>query len=89
ELDRLASEKNNSNAPLAAFDAAYLRSLVPPPNDPKFWDDLSKRFTIAERGLRDPDQKKRARDASAAARDTEKALHSAEKSAAPPQKSAK
>jgi hypothetical protein len=78
ELDRLASEKNNPNAPLAAFDAAYLRSLVPPPNDAKFWDDLSKRFTLAERGLRDPDQKKRAHEASAAAKDTEKALHSAE-----------
>jgi hypothetical protein len=89
ELDRLASEKNNPSAPLAAFDAAYLRSLVPPPNDPKFWDDLGKRFAAAERGLRDPDQKKRAHDASAAAKDTEKALHSAENPAAAPKKSAK
>jgi hypothetical protein len=89
ELDHLASEKSNPSAPLAAFDAAYLRSLVPPPNDPKFWDDLSKRFTLAERGLRDPDQKKRAHDASAAAKDTAKALRSAEKPAAPPKKSEK
>jgi hypothetical protein len=87
ELDRLANEKSNPNAPLAAFDAAYLRSLVPPPNDPKFWDDLSKRFAIAERGLRDPDQKGRAHDAGAAARDTEKALLSAAKTALPSKKS--
>ncbi len=89
ELDRLAIEKNDPSAPLAAFDAAYLRSLVPPQNDPKFWDDLSKRFDAAGRGLRDPEQKKRAQAASAAAKDTEKALHSAEKTAAPPKKSAK
>jgi hypothetical protein len=89
ELDRLANEKNNPSAALAAFDAAYLRSLVPPPNDPKFWDDLSKRFSLAERALHDPDQKKRAHDASAAAKDTAKALHSSEKAAASPKKSAK
>jgi len=89
ELDRLASEKSNPSAPLAAFDAAYLQSLVPPPNDPKFWDDLSKRFNLAERGLHDPDQKKRAHDAGAAAKDTEKALLSAVKPTAPPKKSAK
>ena len=89
ELDHLAGETGNPSAPLAAFDAAYLRSLVPPPNDAKFWDDLSKRFSLAERGLRDPDQKKRAHDASAAAKDTAKALRSAEKSAVPPKKSAK
>jgi hypothetical protein len=88
ELDRLASETSNPSAPLAAFDAAYLRSLVPPPNDPKFWADLSKRFDAAGRGLRDPEQKKRAQAASAAAKDTEKALRSAEKPAVLQKKSA-
>jgi hypothetical protein len=88
ELDRLASEKNNPSAPLAAFDAAYLLSLVPPQNDPKFWADLSKRFDAAGRGLRDPEQKKRAQAASAAAKDTEKALRSAEKPTGAPKKSA-
>jgi hypothetical protein len=89
ELDRLANDKSNPSAPLAAFDAAYLRSLAPPQNDPKFWDDLSKRFDAAGRSLRDPEQKRRAREASAAAKDTEKTLLSAEKPAASPKKSAK
>ncbi|HEY1534525.1 MAG TPA: hypothetical protein VGF76_10915 [Polyangiaceae bacterium] len=88
ELDHLAGERSNPSAPLAAFDAAYLRSLVPPQNDPKFWDDLSKRFEAAGRGLHDPEQKKRAQAASAVAKDTEKALRSTEKPAGPPKKSA-
>ncbi|HEX3775285.1 MAG TPA: hypothetical protein VHV51_12525 [Polyangiaceae bacterium] len=73
ELDQLASQKNES-APLAAFDAAYLLSLVPPQNDPKFWEDLSKRFDKAAHALRAPEQKKLAKDSSRAAKQTAKAL---------------
>jgi len=74
ELDRLASEKNNPSAPLAAFDAAYLLGLVPPQNDAKFWDSLAKRFESAARVLKDPAHKQLARDSGSAAKDTSKAL---------------
>jgi hypothetical protein len=77
ELDRLAAEKANPSAPLAAFDSAYLRSLVPPQNNAKFWDDLGKRFDAAEQRLREPEQKRRAHEASAAAKDTSKAVRAA------------
>jgi hypothetical protein len=77
ELDRLAAEKNNPSAPLAAFDAAFLLGLAPPQNDRKFWDTLAKRYESAARALKDPAQKRLARAASAAAKDTEKALASA------------
>ncbi len=73
ELDQLATQRSDS-APLAAFDAAYLLSLVPPQNDPKFWDDLAKRFEKAARALRAPAQKKLAQDLGRAAKDTAKAL---------------
>jgi hypothetical protein len=73
ELDQLAAQKNEV-APLAAFDAAYLLGLVPPQNDPKFWDDLRRRFDAAARGLRTADQKKAARELSLAAKETAKAL---------------
>ena len=81
ELDQLASEKNNPSAPLAAFDAAYLLGLAPPPNDPKFWDAQAKRFDAAARALKDPAQKRVAHDSSSAARDTEKALVSSRSTA--------
>ncbi len=73
ELDQLATQRSDI-APLAAFDAAYLLSLVPPQNDPKFWDDLAKRFDRAARALHAADQKKLAQDFSHAAKDTAKAL---------------
>ena len=73
ELDELAAQKSPV-APLAAFDAAYLLGLVPPPNDPKFWDALGQRFEAASRRLGDPAQKKNAHEASVAAKDTAKAL---------------
>jgi len=73
ELEQLAAQKNEL-APLAAFDAAYLASLVPPQNDPKFWADLARRFEQAARGLRAPEQKKLARDLASAAKDTARAL---------------
>jgi hypothetical protein len=83
ELDRLAAEKNNPSAPLAAFDAAYLLGLAPPVNEPKFWEALAKRFESAAHGLKDPSQKRLARDSSAAAKDTAKALASSHPQAAP------
>jgi len=73
ELDQLATQKNDVSA-LAAFDAAYLLSLAPPQNEPKFWDDLGARFAKAARSLRTPEQKRRASELSQAARDTAKAL---------------
>ena len=79
ELDRLAALPN-SVAPLAAFDAAYLLSLVPPQNNAKFWGDLAKRFDAAARTLREPARKKLAHELSTAAKDTEKALKAVPKS---------
>jgi len=83
ELDRLAAEKNNPSAPLAAFDAAYLLGLAPPQNDAKFWDALAKRFESAARALKDPAQKRLAREASAAAKDTAQAIASSRPGPAP------
>ncbi|HET7543620.1 MAG TPA: hypothetical protein VFK05_27295 [Polyangiaceae bacterium] len=77
ELDRLAAEKKNPNAGLAAFDAAYLLSLAPPPNDTHFWETLAQRFESAARALKGPAQKRLARDSSTAAKDTARALSSA------------
>jgi hypothetical protein len=74
ELDQLASEKKNPNAALAAFDAAYLLGLAPPQNDVKFWEELAKRYEAASRALKDPTQKRLARESSAAAKDTARAL---------------
>ncbi|MEI9936477.1 MAG: hypothetical protein WDO69_04560 [Pseudomonadota bacterium] len=85
ELDRLAAEKNNPSAPLAAFDAAYLLGLAPPQNDPKFWQALAKRFESAARTLKDPAQKRLAHDSSTAAKATEKALASTHTSTPPSQ----
>jgi hypothetical protein len=73
ELDHVAAQKSPF-AGLAAFDAAYLLGLVPPQNDPKFWDTLATRFETAARKLPDPTQKKNAHEAGAAAKDTAKAL---------------
>jgi len=73
ELDQLAAQKSEVSA-LAAFDAAYLLSLAPPQNEPKFWDDLGARFAKAARSLRTPEQKRHASELSQAARDTAKAL---------------
>jgi hypothetical protein len=73
ELDKLATQKVDT-APLAAFDAAYLLSLVPPQNDPKFWDDLGKRFEKATHLLHSAEQKKLAKDLGDAAKDTAKTL---------------
>ncbi len=83
ELDHVAAQQDPSAA-LAAFDAAYLLGLVPPPNDAKFWDALAKRFEAAARRLSDPARKKDARDAALAAKDTAKALRASPAPAAAP-----
>lgn len=83
ELDRLASEKKNPSAPLAAFDAAYLLGLAPPQNDAKFWEELSKRYEAASRVLKDPAQKRLAHDSGTAAKDTARALVNSQTKPAP------
>jgi len=74
ELDRLAAEKNNPSAPLAAFDAAYLLGLAPPQNDAPFWEALAKRFESASRALKEPAQKRVAHESGVAAKETAKVL---------------
>lgn len=74
ELDLLAAQHQNPSAALAAFDAAYLLQLAPPANDVKFWNELARRFDLATAALREPAQKKTARELALAAKDTAKAL---------------
>ena len=74
DLDLVAKQKANPNAALAAFDSAYLQQLTPPPNDPKFWDAQATRFAQAAITLKEPVQKKLARESSGSAKDTAKAL---------------
>ena len=50
-LDAEAKKKGRL-AGRAAFDAAYLLQLSPRPDDPAFWDELSRRFTQAEKLLK-------------------------------------
>ena len=88
ELDRIAAQKT-AVAPLAAFDAAYLLGLVPPPNDPKFWDALAKRFETASRQLNNAAQKKNAHEASVAAKETARALRQSPASPTTPPPTAK
>jgi hypothetical protein len=75
QLDALAKAKGPL-AGLAEFDAAYLRSLAPPANDPVFWREQAVRFERAQKKL--PAEEKSAQSAAAdlsrAARDTEKEL---------------
>jgi len=72
ELDALAKQKGPV-AGLAEFDAAYLRGLSPPANDPAFWKEQSVRYRRAQKKL-DAKSAKLAADLAAAALDTEKAL---------------
>lgn len=73
ELDALAKAKGPT-AGLAEFDAAYLRSMAPPANDPVFWKDQAARYDRAQKKLEDKSAKSRAADLSKAARDTEREL---------------
>jgi hypothetical protein len=50
-LDAEAKKKGRL-AGRVAFDAAYLLQLSPKPDDPAFWDELSQRFSQAEKLLR-------------------------------------
>jgi hypothetical protein len=78
-LDAIAKQKV-PYAGLAAYDAAYILSLTPKPDDAAFWDDLGLRYENAERLL--SAQKAvvtlagRARKSAEAARATAKALRS-------------
>jgi hypothetical protein len=61
-------------AGLAEFDAAYLRGLAPPANDPVFWKDQTARYERAQKKLADKAAKSAALELAKAARDTEKEL---------------
>ena len=60
-------------AGLAEFDAAYLRGLAPPANDPAFWKEQTERYRRAQKQL-DEKAAKVAADLAKAAADTEKEL---------------
>jgi len=72
-LDGLA-KATGPVAGFAEFDAAYLRGLAPPQNDPAFWKEQAKRFSSAQKKLTDKAQKGTAAELAKAAQDTETAL---------------
>lgn len=72
-LDALAKDQTPT-AGLAEFDAAYLRGLAPPANDPAFWKEQATRYGRAQKKLGDAAAKKVAADLARAAQDTERAL---------------
>ena len=72
-LDALAKQKGPV-AGLAEFDAAYLRGLAPPANDPTFWKDQRARFERAHKALVDKPSQANAAELAKAAADTEKEL---------------
>jgi hypothetical protein len=62
-------------AGMARFNAAHLRSLVPPnPPDPGFWLELATSFSQAADALAEPALKRRALDRAEASNDTARAL---------------
>jgi hypothetical protein len=71
-VDALAKQKGPM-AGLAEFDAAYLRGLAPPANDPAFWKEQAARYRRAQKKLEGNAAKVAAELAKAAA-DTEKEL---------------
>jgi hypothetical protein len=73
ELDALAKQKGPL-AGLAEFDAAYLRGLSPPANDPAFWREQSARYQRAQKALVDTSAKQKAAELAKASADTEKEL---------------
>lgn len=80
-VDALAKQKGPV-AGLAEFDAAYLRQLAPPADDPAFWRDEAQRYARARTKL-PPKEAKLAREFESAAADTEKALRQAGKRPSP------
>jgi hypothetical protein len=75
-LDALAKSKGSAAgvAGFAEFDAAYLRGLAPPANDPTFWKEQRTRFERAQKALVDKAAKQKAGELAKAAADTEKEL---------------
>jgi hypothetical protein len=72
-LDALAKAKS----PVAGFaelDAAYLRGLAPPANDPTFWKEQTARYRRAEKKLDAKPDKAKAGELAKAAADTEQEL---------------
>lgn len=80
-LDALAKNKSQV-AGLAELDAAYLRGLAPPANDPAFWKEQAARYQRAEKKLDTKPAKAKASALAKAAADTEKELRKAESSQA-------
>jgi hypothetical protein len=72
-IDGVAKQKGPM-AGLAMFDAAYLRGLAPPANDPSFWKDQAQRYQSAQKNLGDKAAAKLAAELGKAASDTEKEL---------------
>jgi hypothetical protein len=72
-IDALAKGKGNV-AGVAELDAAYLRALSPPANDPSFWKDQAARYTRAQQKLTDPSAKALAGELAKAAQATEREL---------------
>jgi hypothetical protein len=74
ELDALGRARGEA-AGMAAYDAAYIRELVPPTQkDPAFFRDLATRYQRALGLLKAPAQQKLARDRAEAAASTAKAV---------------
>jgi hypothetical protein len=72
-VDALAKGKGNV-AGMAELDAAYLRALSPPANDPSFWKEQAARLARAQQKLTDKSAKALAGELAKAAQATEKEL---------------
>jgi hypothetical protein len=72
-LSRLA-ERKGALAGHAEFNAAYVRGLAPPADDPEFWLEQAERFERAAKKLSDGQAKTRSLELARAARATEKEL---------------
>jgi hypothetical protein len=72
-LDALARKKSPI-AGLAELDAAYVRGLAPPENDPAFWNEQAARYQRAAKKLESAPAKAKATELARAATDTEQAL---------------
>ena len=73
-LDELAAGRS-SVAALAAYDAAFILEMVPPPDsNSDYWAELAERFEEAATRLEDPDPRALAIDHARAAAETARAL---------------
>jgi hypothetical protein len=72
-VDAIAKQKGPV-AGMAEFDAAYVRGLAPPDNDPAFWKEQRARFERARQHLEGAPAKALAADLAKAAADTEREL---------------